>query len=343
MEITQKKELEKNKLRVITLFSGYGSQELALNYISVDYVNVANSDIFKPANEVYDVLHTTEVGNLGDITKINENTFPDCDLVTYSFPCQDLSIAGIQKGIKEGTRSGLLYEVERIVKVKQPKYLLMENVKNLVSKTHMTSFQKHIDFLNSLGYATYWRVLNAADFGCAQNRERVLMMSVMGESKEQVKHRMMSVDNYKKSRVPMRPFIENTVSPKLFIDCPFEIYNPSNKNSTCKMVGKRTDVKYDQSTRIYSIDGASPCITKSAIPQILTDDNKVRFISAREAYRFMGIKDEDIDKMLSTSLSEKQHISLAGNSICVPVLEVIFTEFFKQLAPVNQVGLKKHI
>ena len=142
---------DKIKLRVATLFSGYGSQELALNYTGVDYVNVANSDIFKPANEVYDALHTTEVGNLGDITKIDENTFPDCDLLTYSFPCTNVSIAGNQEGIAVGTQSGLLYEVERIVKVKQPKYLMMENVKNLVSKTHMASFQKHIDFLNSLG------------------------------------------------------------------------------------------------------------------------------------------------------------------------------------------------
>lgn len=320
---------EKINLRVVTLFSGYGSQELALNYSGIDYVNVANSDIFKPANEVYDALHTTEVGNLGDITKIDENTFPECDLLTYSFPCTNVSIAGNQEGIAVGTQSGLLYEVERILKVKQPKYLMMENVKNLVSKTHMASFQKHIDFLNTLGYSTYWRVLNAADFGCAQNRERVIMMAVMGESKEQVKRRMMRVDNHKKGRVAMRPFIENEVSSKLFIDCEFEGHNPSNQNSVCKMVAKRTDVKYDQASRIYSIDGASPCITKSAIPQILTDENEVRFISAREAYRFMGIKDKDIDKMLATSLSEKQHVSLAGNSICVPVLEAIFTEFFK--------------
>lgn len=333
-DITNSNGSEKINLRVATLFSGLGSQELALNYTGVDYANVANSDIFKPANEVYDSLHTTEVGNLGDITKIDENTFPDCDLLTYSFPCQDLSIAGNQKGISEGTRSGLLYEVERIVKVKEPKYLMMENVKNLVSKTHMASFQRHIDFLNSLGYSTYWRVLNAADFGCAQNRERVLMMAVMGETKEQVKRRMMRVDNHKKDRVAMRPFIENEVSTKLFIDCEFEAHNPSNQNSVCKMVAKRTDVKYDQASRIYSIDGASPCITKSAIPQILTDDNEVRFISAREAYRFMGIKDQDIDKMLKTSLSEKQHVSLAGNSICVPVLEAIFTEFFKPV-PLN--------
>jgi DNA (cytosine-5)-methyltransferase 1 len=331
---------QNNKLRVVTLFSGYGSQELALKYIGVDHEVVAHSDIFKPANEVFNALHTTQEGNLGDITKINENTFPQCDLLTYSFPCTNVSIAGNQEGISVGTQSGLLYEVERIVKVKQPKYLMMENVKNLVSKTHMASFQKHIDFLEGLGYGCYWRVLNAADFGCAQNRERVLMMAVLGESKDQVKAKMMRVDNHKMERTSMRPFIESEVSDKLFIDCEFVSHTGSNNSSVCKMVAKRTDVKYDQAQRIYSVDGCSPCLTKSGIPQIMTEDGKVRYISAREGYRFMGIKDQDIDKMLKTSLSEKQHVSLAGNSICVPVLEAIFTEFFK-LVPLYGIWVNK--
>ena len=321
---------QNNKLRVVSLFSGYGSQELALKYIGVDHEVVAHSDIFKPANEVFNALHSTQEGNLGDITKIDENTFPQCDLLTFSFPCQSLSIAGKQEGIAVGTRSGLLFEVERIIKVNKPKYLMMENVKNLVSKTHMASFQKHIDFLEGLGYGCYWRVLNAADFGCAQNRERVLMMAVLGESKVQVKAKMMRVDNHKKGRVSMRPFIENEVSDKLFIDCEFVSHTGSNNSSVCKMVAKRTDVKYDQAQRIYSVDGCSPCLTKSGIPQIMTEDGKVRYISAREGYRFMGIQEYDINKMLETSLSEKQHVSLAGNSICVPVLEAIFQEFFKK-------------
>lgn len=333
---------QKNKLRVVTLFSGYGSQELALKYIGVDHEVVAHSDIFKPANEVFNALHTTEKGNLGDITKIDEISFPNCDLLTFSSPCQDLSIAGVQRGIKEGTRSGLLFEVERIIKFKKPKYLMFENVKNLVSKTHMTSFQKHIDFLEGLGYGCYWRVLNAADFGCAQNRERVLMMAVLGESKDQVKAKMMGIDRNKKSRKTMRPFIESQVSDKLFINCEFVPHNGKG-DSVCKMVGKRTDIKYDQAQRIYSVDGCSPCLTKSAVPQIMTEDGKVRYISAREGYRFMGIQEDDINKMLNTSLSEKQHVSLAGNSICVPILEAIFQAFFKPVQVKNLLweGLRK--
>ena len=165
------------QLKVISLFSGYGTQELALEYAGINYLNVANCDILKYANEAYDSLHTTEVGNLGDVSKVDETTFPECDFLTYSFPCQDISLAGVQRGIKKGTRSGLLFEVERIVEHNKPKYLLMENVKNLVSKNHLKDLNVYIDKLNSLGYGSRWMVLNGADFGCPQNRERVFMFT----------------------------------------------------------------------------------------------------------------------------------------------------------------------
>jgi DNA (cytosine-5)-methyltransferase 1 len=319
--------MDKKKLKVVSLFSGYGSQELALKYIGIDYEVVANCDNFKQANECYDVLHTTTNGNLGDIKMVNENTFPGCDLLTYSFPCQDISIAGIQQGIKKGTRSGLLFEVERLLSVNKPKFLLMENVKNLTSKKHMANFQKHIDFLTSIGYSSYWRVLNGADFSCPQNRERVFMMSVLDSSYEVVKQKMMEVDNHKKARINMKSFIDDNYDETLIINCSFTPHVPK-KNTTCKLVGKRDDVSYDQVRRIYSVDGCSPCITTIGSPQILTEDRRVRTITAREAYRFMGVKEHDIDKLLTTSLSNSAHIALAGNSICVPVMEAIFSEFF---------------
>ena len=319
--------MNKNKLKVISLFSGYGTQELALKYIGVDYEVIANCDNFKQANECYDVLHKTKFGNLGDITKVNHNNFPQCDLLTYSFPCQDISISGVQRGIKEGTRSGLLYDVERILSTNRPKYLLMENVKNLISKNHYENFKKHIYFLRGLGYTSYWRLLNGADFGCPQNRERVFMISVLDGKHEDVARRMENVDNYKKERIPMRPFIEDTQDPELFIDCPYTNHQPKG-NSVCKLIARRDDISYDQARRIYSIDGCSPCLTTSGSPQIMTEDGRVRNITAREGYRFMGVRDEDIDLLLTTSLSTKGHVSMAGNSICVPVMEAIFSEFF---------------
>ena len=321
--------MSKNKLKVVSLFSGYGTQELALKYIGVDYENVANCDNFKQANECYNTLHTTTHGNLGDIRMINENTFPECDLLTYSFPCQDISISGVQKGIKEGTRSGLLFEVERLLSTNRPKFLLMENVKNLVSHNHIENFKKHIYFLRGLGYSSFWRVLNGADFGCPQNRERVFMMSVLNSSIDEVKEKMMNVDNHKKERIPMRSFIDQNFSESLVIDCPFTPHQPKN-HTICKLIGRRDDITYDQARRIYSVDGCSPTLTTSGSPQILTEDGRVRTITAREGYRFMGVREEDINLLLTTSLSNTAHVALAGNSICVPVMEAIFSEFFSE-------------
>jgi len=315
------------ELKIISLFSGYGTQELALKYSGIKYRNVANCDILKSANEAYDSLHTTEQGNLGDVSKVDEKNFPHCDFLTYSFPCQDISISGVQRGIEKGTRSGLLYEVERIVEHNKPKYLLMENVKNLVSKNHIKKFNDYIDKLNSLGYGSAWMVLNGADFGCPQNRERVFMFSVLGESSLDVSNKMMGVHNHKKTRVPMKPFIDTTADNSLFITPPYEINTP-RLNSVCKMIARRSDLRYDQARRIYSIDGCSPCLTTSGSPQIMLDDKTIRTLTAREGYRFMGVKDADIDKLLTTSLSTKQHVALAGNSICVPVMQAIFEQFF---------------
>ena len=130
------------KIKVITLFSGIGSQEMALRNIGINYEVVGISEIDKFAIKSYEAIHG-KVHNFGDISKIEE--LPYCDLLTYSFPCQDLSISGKQKGISKGTRSGLLLEVERLLrKAKEngtlPKYLLLENVKNLVGKKFIKDF-----------------------------------------------------------------------------------------------------------------------------------------------------------------------------------------------------------
>lgn len=120
--------------------------------------------------------------NFGDISIINPNELPDFDYFTYSFPCTDISVSGKMEGIEKGkTRSGLLYECEKIIETKKPKYLLMENVKNLVSKKFINDFNLWLEYLESRGYKNYWKVLNAKDFGIAQNRERVFCVSILGD------------------------------------------------------------------------------------------------------------------------------------------------------------------
>ena len=177
------------KIRLVTLFSGYDSQALAMerlkhDYPDFDYSLVAWCEIEDAAIKAHNALFPQWADrNLGDICKIYPEDVPDCDVLTYSFPCQDISNAGKQKGFEQGSgsRSSLLWECEKIIKAKQPKYLVMENVKALVQKKFMPEFQRWIDTLKELGYGNYWKVLNAKDYGLAQNRERVFMVSILGE------------------------------------------------------------------------------------------------------------------------------------------------------------------
>ena len=167
-------------LRVFEAFSGYGSQSIALRNLGIEHEVVAISEIDKYAIKAYEAIHGPTL-NLGDISKIDVNDIPQHDLFTYSFPCQDLSVAGKQKGLEKGTRSGLLYECEKVIEHCRPKYLLLENVKNLVGKKFKADFDKWLEYLEGLGYTNYWKVLNAKNYGVPQNRERVFVVSILGE------------------------------------------------------------------------------------------------------------------------------------------------------------------
>lgn len=167
-------------MRVLELFGGYGSQALALENLGIDFISDL-CEIDKYAIQAYNQLHG-ETHNWGDICKIDETQLPYYDLITYSSPCQDFSVAGKQAGGDKGsgTRSSLLWECERIIRSVKPKYLLMENVKNLVGKKHIHNFTAWLRTLESIGYQNWWKVLNAKDYGVPQNRERVFVVSILG-------------------------------------------------------------------------------------------------------------------------------------------------------------------
>lgn len=172
----------KNKIRVFEAFAGYGSQSMALRRLGIDFEVIGISEIDKYAIQAYMAVHG-DTPNYGDISKIDWSSVPDFDFLTYSFPCTDISTAGQQKGLAEGsgTRSSLLWECRKAIEAKRPKYLLMENVKNLVSKKFTPYLKEWIRFLEGQGYSNYTKVLNAKDFGVPQNRERVFMVSILGE------------------------------------------------------------------------------------------------------------------------------------------------------------------
>lgn len=169
-------------IKVFEAFSGIGTQRMALRNLEIEHEVVAIAEIDKYALASYEAIHG-DCPNLGDISKIDLNDIPDHDLFTYSFPCQDISVAGKQKGFEKGggTRSGLLWECEKVIRAKRPKYLLMENVKNLVSKKFKPGFEEWLRSLEEFGYTNYWQILNAKDYGIPQNRERVFCISILGE------------------------------------------------------------------------------------------------------------------------------------------------------------------
>ena len=177
-------------IRLIELFAGIGSQAKALKNLDVDFEHWRVCEFDPHAIRSYNAVHGTNFAT-SDITKISASdlNITDTDqftyLLTYSFPCQDLSNAGKGAGMEKGsgTRSGLLWEVERLLNEcdELPQVLLMENVPQVHGKKNMVHFEKWIEFLESKGYSNYWQDLNAKDYGIPQSRNRCYMVSILGE------------------------------------------------------------------------------------------------------------------------------------------------------------------
>lgn len=177
-------------IRLIELFAGIGSQAKALKNLGVDFEHYRICEFDKYAVASYNAVHGTNF-ETSDITKITADdlgivdTDKYCYIMTYSFPCQDLSNAGLGKGMAKGsgTRSGLLWEVERLLDECEelPNVLLMENVPQVIGQNNIQHFAKWIEKLEKLGYKNKWQVLNAKDYGIPQNRERCFMVSILGD------------------------------------------------------------------------------------------------------------------------------------------------------------------
>lgn len=171
-------------LNVLSLFSGIGAFEKALKNLNIPYNLLAYCEIDKHASKSYSIIHDVpESMNLHDVTKVDMLDIEDrVDLITYGFPCQDISNAGKQKGFTdengERTRSGLFFEALRIIEDYRPKFAIAENVKALTSKKFTEEFKIVLESLGDAGYNNYWQVLNAKDYGIPQNRERVFIISI---------------------------------------------------------------------------------------------------------------------------------------------------------------------
>lgn len=171
-------------IKYLSLFSGIGAFEKALENLDIDYDLIAYCEIEKVVSKAYSLLHNeSESKNLWDITQVNEKELPaNIDLITYGFPCQDISQAGLKQGFRDvdgnKTRSGLFFDALRIIEHCQPKVAVAENVKNLTSKSMHDTFDTVLKSLETAGYNSYWKLLNATDYSIPQSRERVFIVSV---------------------------------------------------------------------------------------------------------------------------------------------------------------------
>ena len=202
-------------LKLFSLFSGIGAFEKALERLKVEYELIGFSEVDKYAIKSYCAIHNVlDDKNYGDIKLINENSLPDFDIMTWGFPCQDISIAGKLKGIKEGkTRSGLYYEGYRILKAKRPQVSIIENVKNLTSKRFKNEFESILKDLSDLGYNNYWQVLNAKDYRIPQNRERVFIISI----RKDIDNDKFTFPEKMQLQLKLKDLLEETVDEKYYL------------------------------------------------------------------------------------------------------------------------------
>ena len=259
---TQRFKIDK-PIRLIELFAGIGSQAKALKNLDADFEHYRICEFDKYAVKSYNAVHGTDFST-SDITNITADdlgivdTDKYCYIMTYSFPCQDLSNAGLGKGMAKGsgTRSGLLWEVERLLEEckELPQVLLMENVPAVIGKKNIQHFTQWKEKLESLGYKNKWQVLNAKDYGIPQNIARCFMVSLLGDYSYEF-------PQGKKRELRLKDMLETNVDEKYYLDCSVLKAKLCNELIQKKMVeGGKWDKMHDISKRVYSSNGCSPTI-----------------------------------------------------------------------------------
>lgn len=338
----------KKPIRLIELFAGIGSQAKALERLGANFEHYKAIEFDKFAIRSYNAVHGTNF-ETSDITQIHADDLEikDTDqyeyIMTYSFPCQDLSLAGKQKGMSKGsnTRSGLLWEVERLLDEcdELPQVLLMENVPQVIGKKNIEDFRQWQSKLESLGYSNFVEILNAKDYGIPQNRKRCFMVSILGYGKYFFPEKI-------DLKYRLKDFLELSPDERYFLNS--QQLSRMNKwksfqNPLDHVLGKES-ISPTITTRIVISDqGGINASTKlycndfddfEKLRNEKYEDNKIRVFTEIECWKLMGFDENDF-KNASASLSEMNLTNnqingclykQAGNSIVVDVLYHIFKQ-----------------
>jgi len=284
-----------------------------------DYCCIGYSEIDKYASAVYKYHFGGK--NYGDITKINEFELPDFDLFCGGFPCQSFSIAGKRGGF-EDTRGTLIFQVFRILQAKQPRFVLLENVKGLLSHDSGRTFKVIISSLAELGYSVEWQVLNAKNFGVPQNRERVFIIGHLGgfggrqvfpisrSDQEIIETKELCEQNSN----CLRTNYSNGFSNETYVGETIPVLTPDRKE-------KR------QNGRRFKTDGEPMFTLNTQDKHGVYDGYKIRRLTPTECERLMGLPDGwtakgDFGGEIK-EISDTQRYKLCGNGVVVNVVEEI--------------------
>lgn len=324
-------------IKVLELFAGIGACSKAFENLDIPHEIVDAVEIDKFAIASFNAIHSTNF-EPQDICEWDKDI--ECDLIIHGSPCQDFSIAGKGAGGDDGsgTRSSLMYETLRIVGKLKPKYVIWENVKNLLSKKHRHNFDAYLQAMEKLGYTSYYQVLNAKDYGVPQNRERVFTISILGGGSFEF---------------PLPIPLEKRLKDILEADVDQRYY--LSEEQVAGLVASN----YDQNKRFYDVGGVSPTLStmaggnrqpkivasrgrgmnneqhleprKDGLTNTITSvqkdnylalDYRIRKLTPKECWRLMGFDDTDFEKAARIN-SNTQLYKQAGNSIVVNVVEEI--------------------
>lgn len=301
-------------LKVLELFGGIGACSKALERLGIEHEIVDYVEIDKYAVASFNAIHNTNF-EPQDITTWDKDI--EVDLIMHGSPCQDFSLADKQAGGDKdsGTRSSLLYETIRIVSKLKPKYVIWENVKNVISKKHRHNFDEYLKEMEELGYTNYYQVLNAKDYGIPQNRERVFTISIKNEYNDN--YEILNMFNFppkQELKIDWKKFINNNYE-ELLKSKPNQTPSRNIMRNRCKNI---TNINYC----------GTITLKQDRFPNagIIDFEDYYRFLTPREQWLLMGFDNNDFEKAKNINNNKLTLEKQAGNSIVVNVLEAIFKE-----------------
>lgn len=320
-------------IKVFTAFSGYDSQCLALRRLGLKFDLVGWSEIDRAAINAHNAVFPEYAErNLGDIRGIDWDTVQDFDLLTYSSPCTDFSTGGFMRGGEKGsgTRSLLLWEVERAIEIKRPKILLFENVPGIVTEKFIKTFHRWQGTLASLGYTNFAKVLNSKDYNVPQSRQRVYMVSILGNNARYY---------FPPSKPLQRRFfdmVERDVAQVYYVKRPdllkhFAKFRAVANGGPVLLGWTRSHDNPTRDVRFHPVAVANTLTVRKRLTAqnyIVEAADRVRQLTPRECLRLMDVDDTDIDKIIASGATKTQLYALAGNSIVVSVLAEIFRKIY---------------